>query len=86
MESVFYIIAKVVSIGLSVLSVVMFLRVILQFFGCFCDKNQCVAVSSEVECDAQSMVAIEALSGRVLYEKNGFSKSLRKRFTFLIRG
>ena len=33
MESVFYIIAKVVSIGLSVLSVVMFLRVILQFFA-----------------------------------------------------
>ena len=33
MESVFYIIAKVVSIGLSVLSVAMFLRVILQFFA-----------------------------------------------------
>lgn len=33
MEAVFYIIAKVVSIGLSVLSVVMFLRVILQFFA-----------------------------------------------------
>lgn len=33
MEVVFYIIAKVVSIGLSVLSVAMFLRVILQFFA-----------------------------------------------------
>ncbi|MBR5449429.1 MAG: YggT family protein [Clostridia bacterium] len=33
MEAVFYVIAKVVSIGLSVLSVVMFLRVILQFIA-----------------------------------------------------
>lgn len=44
--------------------------VILQFFGCVCDKNQCIAVSSNIECDAQSMITIEALSGRVLYEKD----------------
>ena len=44
--------------------------VILQFFGCVCGKNQCVAVSSDIECDAQSMITVEALSGRVLYEKD----------------
>ncbi len=33
MEYFFYIIAKIVSIGLSVLSLAMFLRVILQFFA-----------------------------------------------------
>lgn len=33
MEYVFYIVAKIVSIGLSVLSIAMFLRVILQFFA-----------------------------------------------------
>jgi len=44
--------------------------VILQFFGCVCDKNQCVAVLNDIECDAQSMVTVEALSGRVLYEKD----------------
>lgn len=33
MEYIFYIFAKVISIGISVLSVLMFLRVILQFFA-----------------------------------------------------
>ncbi len=33
MEYVFYIVAKIISIGLSVLSLAMFLRVILQFFA-----------------------------------------------------
>lgn len=51
-------------------AILMIFGVVLQFFAGFCANNVCFAMGKNDDVGAESMVTIEASSGRVLFEKD----------------